>query len=88
MFILQLETALQNLRIASGRQQEARAGVVSAEENYRVTQNRFQQQQATTVDLLDAQFLLTRSRNLAIDARYDLYLSAVQLERILELEKR
>ncbi len=82
--VLQLETALQNSRIASGRQQEAQTGVTSAEENYRVTENRFQQQQATTVDLLDAQFLLTRSRNLEIDAIYDLYLSSVQLERILE----
>ena len=81
---LQLETALQNTRIAGGRLQEAKTGVVSAEENYRVTENRFQQQQATTVDLLDAQFLLTRSRNLEIDARYDLFLSTVQLERILE----
>ncbi len=82
--VLQLETALQNARIASGRQQEARTGVVSAEENYRVTENRFKQQQATTVDLLDAQFLLTRSRNLEIDANYDLYLSVAQLERVLE----
>jgi outer membrane protein TolC len=86
--VLQLETALQNLRIANGRLLEAKTGVTSAEENYRVTENRFQQQQATTVDLLDAQFLLTRSRNQEINARYDLLLSAAQLERILELEKR
>jgi outer membrane protein TolC len=86
--VLQLETALQNARIAGGRQQEARTGVTSAEENYRVTENRFRQQQATTVDLLDAQFLLTRSRNLEIDARYDLLLSSAQLERILERERR
>lgn len=86
--VLQLETALQNSRIASGRQQEARTGVTSAEENYRVTENRFQQQQATTVDLLDAQYLLTRSRNLEIDARYDFYLSSAQLERILERNKK
>lgn len=86
--VLQLETALQNARIARGRQREARTGVTSAEENYRVTDNRFAQQQATTVDLLDAQFLLTRSRNLEIDARYDLYLSSAQLERILEQHNR
>lgn len=85
--VLQLETALQNARIAGGRQSEARSGVTQAEENYRVTENRYQQQQATTVDLLDAQFLLTRSRNLEIDARYDLYLSSAQLERILERDK-
>ncbi|SHJ96193.1 Outer membrane protein TolC [Malonomonas rubra DSM 5091] len=85
---LQLETALQNLRIADGRLLEAATGVASAEENYRVTENRFQQQQATTVDLLDAQYLLTRARNLEINARYDLYLSEALLERILEQTKR
>lgn len=85
--VLQLETALQNYRIASGRQLEAKTGVTSAEENYRVTENRYQEQQATTVDLLDAQFLLTRSRNLEINARYDLFLSAARLERILERRK-
>lgn len=85
---LQLETALENNRIAHGRQQEARTGVTSAEENYRVTDNRFQQQQATTVDLLDAQFLLTRARNLEINARYDLLLSSALLERILESKQK
>lgn len=84
--LLQLETALQNARISAGRQQEAAVGVTSAEENYRVTENRFQQQQATTVDLLDAQYLLTRSRNLEINARYDRYLSQAQLERVLEID--
>lgn len=82
--LLQLETVLQNTDIAQGRLQEAKIGVTQAVENYRVTENRFQQQQATTVDLLDAQFLLTRSRNLEINARYDLYLSSAALDRILE----
>ena len=81
---LQLETALQNARIAQGRLQEAGSGVVQAEENYRVTENLFKQQQATSVDLLDAQFLLTRARNLEVNARYDLFLNSALLERILE----
>lgn len=82
--LLQLETVLQNAQIAQGRLEEAKTGVTQAVENYRVTENRFKQQQATTVDLLDAQFLLTRSRNLEINARYDLYLSAAILDRTLE----
>lgn len=85
---LQLDSALQNTRIARGRQLEANSGVTSAEENYRVTNNRFQQQQATTVDLLDAQFLLTRARNLEINARYDLLLSSALLERIIEVQEK
>jgi len=82
--LLQLSIAMQNTLIARGKLREARTGVAQAEENYRVTKNRFQQQQATTVDLLDAQFLLTRARNLEISARYDLDLAAAILERILE----
>ncbi len=82
--LLQLETTLQNSRIAKGRLLEAKTGVTQAEENYRVTENRFAQQQATTVDLLDAQFLLTNARNLQLNARYDLYLSSALLLRVVE----
>ncbi len=82
--LLQLETVLHNAHIAKGRLQEAKIGVLQAEENYRVTENLFQQQQATTVDLLDAQFLLTRSRNMEINAHYDLFLASAVLDRILE----
>ncbi len=82
--ILQLETALQNGRIAAGRLQVAKTGVTQADENYRVSESRVKQQLDTTVDLLDAQFLLTRSRNLEVDARYDLYLNSAILERVLE----
>lgn len=86
--ILQLQTALQKARIAQGRLLEAQSGVSQAEENYRVSENRFTQQQATTVDLLDAQFLLTRARNLQVNAQYDLYLTSAVLQRVLERDRR
>lgn len=82
--LLQLEIALNEARVAAGQLEEAQIGVTQAEENYRVTDNRYQQQQATTVDLLDARFLLTRSRNRQVNARYDYYLTSAALERILE----
>ncbi len=85
--ILQLQTSLQNARIAQGRLLEAQTGVTQAQENYRVSENRFAQQQATTVDLLDAQFLLTRARNLQVNARYDLYLTSAVLQRVLERDR-
>jgi len=84
--VLQLETALQNAHIARGSQKEAQIGVTQAEENYRVTDNLFQQQQVSSFDLLDAEFLLSRARFQEITARYDYYLSIAQLERILERE--
>jgi outer membrane protein TolC len=81
---LQLQTALTDLEIARGQQREAQTGVSQAEENYRVTENRYRQQQATTFDLLDARFLLTRARNQEVNARYDLHNKAAVLDRVLE----
>ncbi|PLX96142.1 MAG: hypothetical protein C0619_00190 [Desulfuromonas sp.] len=82
--LLQLQTALTDLEIAQGQQHEAQTGVTQAEENYRVTENRYRQQQATTFDLLDARFLLTRARNQEVNARYDLHEKAAVLDRVLE----
>lgn len=85
---LQLQTALSDIKVAQGRQQEALSGVTQAEENYRVTQSRYRQQQATTFDLLDARFLLTRTRNQEINARYDLHSKTAVLDRVLERDLR
>lgn len=82
--LLQLEVALNEARIAFGQLEESQIGVSQAEENYRVTDNQYKQQQSTTFDLLDARFLLTRARNRQVNARYDLYLTSAALERILE----
>ena len=63
----------------------AETGLVQAEENYRVNENRYKAQVATTVDLLDAQEFLTRARNEKVKAFYDFHLADVALERILQL---
>jgi outer membrane protein TolC len=81
---LQLQVALEEHRVAQGNLETAELGVEQAEENYRVNENRYKARVATTVDLLDAQEFLTRARNEQVKARYDLYLAAVALERILE----
>jgi outer membrane protein TolC len=58
--------------------------VTQAEENYRVNENRYQANVASTVDLLDAQEFLTRARNERVKAQYDLFRSAAVIERVLE----
>ena len=55
-----------------------------AQENYRVTDNRVRQQQATTVDLLDARFFLTRAKNERLTSYYNVFRSVAVVERILE----
>lgn len=81
---LQLSSALTAYRTAKGKLETAVTAVTQAEENYRVTDNRLRQRQATIVDILDARFYLTRARNQKISAFYDLHKSAASIDRVLE----
>jgi outer membrane protein TolC len=81
---LQLQTALEAFRVSERNLATAETAAVQAEENYRVNETRYRSNVATTVDLLDAQEFLTRARNERVKAKYDLYLSAVVIERVLE----
>lgn len=81
---LQLQTALEAFRVSERNLVTAETAELQAEENYRVNDNRYRANIATTVDLLDAQEFLTRARNERIKALYDLHLSAVVIERVLE----
>jgi outer membrane protein len=81
---LQLQTALEAFRVSERNLATAETAELQAEENYRVNDNRYRANIATTVDLLDAQAFLTRARNERVKALYDLHLSAVVIERVLE----
>ena len=81
---LQLSRALEGYRVAERSVGVAKKAVEQAEENYRITQNRFRQRVATTTEQLDARFLLTRARSEHIGALYVLYESGAFLERVIE----
>ncbi len=81
---LQLQTALEAFRVSERNLATAITAVVQAEENYRVNDNRYQANVASTVDLLDAQEFLTRARNEKVKAQYDLFLAEAVIERVLE----
>ena len=81
---LQLQTALEAFRVSERNLATAVTAVTQAEENYRVNDNRYKANIATTVDLLDAQEFLTRARNEKVKAQYDLFRSVVVIERVLE----
>lgn len=81
---LQLQTALEAFRLSERNLATAETAELQAEENYRVNENRYRANVASTVDLLDAQEFLTRARNEKVKAQYDLYLSAAAIERVLE----
>lgn len=81
---LQLKTAVEEYRVSAGRIELARAGIEQAEENYRITDNQFRERVATSTDLLDARFLLSRARDEYNSAVYNLSLSLAALERVVE----
>ncbi len=83
--LLQLRDALEGYRASRGRLEAAEIAVKQAEENYRVTENQFRERIATTTDLLDARFFLTRARNQLNNALYDVHLWAARIERATEL---
>jgi len=58
----------------------ARTAIARAEENFRIYQNRFEQQMATTTDVLDAQTLLTQAHSNYHASRYDYCVSRSALE--------
>lgn len=58
----------------------SRAAIAQAEENFRIYKNRFEQQMATTTDVLDAQTLLTHAYSNYHAARYDYYVARAALE--------
>ncbi|GAB4388291.1 MAG: TolC family protein [Thermodesulfovibrionales bacterium] len=81
---LQLRQALEDYRAAAARLEASRAAVGQAEENYRVTRNRFEQTVATTTDLLDARVFLTRARTQFNGAVYDVHAASARIARVIE----
>ncbi len=81
---LQLKAAVEEYRVSAGRIGLARTGIEQAEENFRITENQFRERVATTTDLLDARFLLSRARDEYNNAFYNLNLSLAALERVVE----
>jgi outer membrane protein TolC len=82
--VLQLQTSLENFDVSRGKLAVAEVAIEQGEENYRVVESQFKERVATSTDLLDARFLLTRAKNQYNDAVNDLRLSAAQIERVLE----
>jgi len=61
--------------------------IEQAEENFRITQERYREQVATSTDVLDAQTLLTRAKSDYTSALGDYHISHAKLERAMGLEQ-
>jgi len=80
---LEVKEAYLYLREAEKNIQVARTAVVQAEENFRMNEERYKQQVATTTDVLDAQTLLTQARTNYFNALSEHNIAWARLERAM-----
>jgi len=80
---LQVKEAYLHVREAEKNIQVARTAVIQAEENFRMNEERYKQQVATSTDVLDAQTLLTQARSNYFNALSEHNLAWARLERAM-----
>jgi outer membrane protein len=80
---LQVKDAYLTLREAEKNIQVAQTAVIQAEENFRMNEERYKQQVATSTDVLDAQTLLTQARSNYFNALSEHNIAWARLERAM-----
>lgn len=79
----EVSNLLNSLNVAKEQLNYAKLALTQAEENYRIVSNRYQQNIANYIELLNAELLLTNARSALVNARYDI---ATNVARIQYLE--
>jgi len=82
---LQVTQAYLGLEEARSRLDLAQRALVSAEENYRITEASYREGLVTQVDEIDAQVTLTEARVNHASTRYEVYKAQARLENLLGL---
>ena len=83
---LQFEDAKAAFNVASDNLITAKLALSQAKENYSIVQNRFKEGVSTSTDLIDANFLLSSSKQKYNRAYFDKYLAIATLNRIFEID--
>lgn len=76
---MEVTQAEKNLLSAESRLKFADSRVNEAEEDYRITMRRYEEQVGTNLDVLDARLSLTNSRTDLVDALYDIEIAKANL---------
>jgi outer membrane protein TolC len=82
---LELKDAYLSLREAEKQVDVAKRAIAQAEENYRITEERYREQVSTSTDVLDALTLLTRAKSDYTNALGDYHINYTRLERAMGL---
>jgi len=85
---LEIKNAYLNLQEAEKQIDVSQKVIEQAEENFRITQERFGERIATTTEVLDAQTLLTRARAEYANALGDFNISHARLQRAMGVINR
>jgi len=80
---LQVKEAYLHVREAEKNIEVAQTAVLQAEENFRMNEERYKQQVATSTDVLDAQTLLTQARSNYFNTLSEHDIALAQLERAM-----
>lgn len=80
---LEVQNAYLVLRESEKQVAVTRKAIEQAEENYRINEERYREQVATSTDVLDAQTLLTRAKSDHANALSEYNISLVRLERAM-----
>ncbi|MDD5724268.1 MAG: TolC family protein [Syntrophales bacterium] len=88
MITLEVRNAYLLLHEAEQQIFVSQKAIEQAEENFRITQERYREQAATSTDVLDAQTLLTRAKSDHTNALGDYHISHANLERSMGVEQR
>jgi len=85
---LEVERSFLNTKQSEKNIVTVEAAIEQARENWRITQERFKEQVATSTDLLVAQNLLVRTQNNYFNALYDFKIAKAALQQAVNLEIR
>lgn len=81
---LQYENALAKLEVARLNYDTSKLALQQAQENYKITENRFKEGLSDNTDLIDANYLLTSAKQRYSKSYYDKYLAIATLQRVIE----
>jgi len=84
---LEVKSAYLLLREAEKQIFVSKRAIEQAEENFRITQERYREQVVTSTDVLDAQTLLTRAKSDHTNALGDYHISHARLERAMGMDQ-
>ena len=78
---LELETALNDLKVAEERILVSETAIRQSEENLRINNDRYVEKVGTATDVIDAQTLLTQTRNDYFSSIFDYQVAAARVKR-------